>query len=337
MQNSSKNENFDFEQARRAISINESFGDITLSIYLNDVFVETKKNTWHTEWHKHSFSELIVLFSGEEYIEFENETDILLKPHDICIIPAKTIHKSTPVSQNQRWMSFLIDITSNQNNLRKKSLYNIFSPLKSTSESSCISIKNPTAYNIIDGILPTLESNDPLKELLLKYQILHFIVQCIRLIYMQSDAKKNLLNTKIPVFCKDSEEIQFQQVESFITNNYSSCTIEDLAKYINRSVRQTERIVTQHYGTTFKDIIIYQRIFSAQKLLLQGKKINFVSDYVGYNSLDGFRKAFKKASGFTPKEFVNKYVVQKTPFSFSNNIICSTDHIPRKKRTERSP
>jgi len=315
MFNSANNNSYDFEKVRRAFSIHETIGDTTLTMYPNNIFIESQNNVWVGEWHKHSFSELIVLFSGEEYIEFENGTHVILKPHDICIIPAKVAHKCSPYSQNQSWFSFLINLFSD--NPTQNSLLNIFSHIISPANSSYVLIQNDSAYNTIENILSILKSDHPLRELLFKYQVLHFVMQCFNTAYIQSTTKKNRLDCKLSSFYKDSDIILLQQIEYFIISNYATCTIESLAKYINRSIRQTERIITQHFGLSFKEVLTNQRIFSAQRLLLEGKKINFVSDYVGYKTLDGFRKAFKKETGITPKGFVKKYVIQNLPFTIS--------------------
>lgn len=86
----------------------------------------------------------------------------------------------------------------------------------------------------------------------------------------------------------------------FISQNYIyDVKIPDLARELNYSVKQTERLVKKYTGMTFKEALVEHRLIVAEYL-----KKNFdFSDYeislkVGYSSYSGFWKAKnrKKAS-----------------------------------------
>ncbi len=95
-------------------------------------------------------------------------------------------------------------------------------------------------------------------------------------------------------------------IETFLENNYSNSrlTADNLAKHLNLSVRQMNRIVTSLYGVTFYQLLTGIRLEYAKKMLLARKTtIKEVAAMVGYDSSTGFFVAFKKKFGMTPGEF----------------------------------
>lgn len=84
----------------------------------------------------------------------------------------------------------------------------------------------------------------------------------------------------------------------FISQNYTfDVKVSDLARELNYSVKQTERLVKKYTGMTFREALVEYRLIVADYL-----KKNFdFSDYeislkVGYSSYSGFWKAKKKKS-----------------------------------------
>ena len=96
-------------------------------------------------------------------------------------------------------------------------------------------------------------------------------------------------------------------IEDFLYRNaYHSFTIRELADYLHLSERQTSRILLRQFGFTFKQIVNNNRIQTAKMMLLRGESINRTAELVGYQSINGFRKAFKAVEGVTPNEFVKR-------------------------------
>ncbi len=95
-------------------------------------------------------------------------------------------------------------------------------------------------------------------------------------------------------------------IEAYLEENYSNSklTAEMLAKHLNLSVRQMNRIVTGFYGITFYQLLTRIRLEYAKKLLLTSSMtVKEVAARVGYDSSTGFFVAFKKKFGITPGEF----------------------------------
>jgi AraC-like DNA-binding protein len=101
--------------------------------------------------------------------------------------------------------------------------------------------------------------------------------------------------------CTD-EKLQAQPItdyafliyEFFSTNYSGDVKLADLADILHLSERQTERLVIEHTGKTFKEEITSMRMEMAQKLISAGMPLTEIAQYVGYKSYAGFYKAMKK-------------------------------------------
>lgn len=85
-------------------------------------------------------------------------------------------------------------------------------------------------------------------------------------------------------------------IHEFFQNNYSrEVRLADLAAALFLSERQTERLVIEHTGRSFRDELTATRVAMAERLLAdtdmsQGE----IASYVGYKSYAGFWKAVRK-------------------------------------------
>ncbi len=335
------------EDSRHAFCIEETIANEILKIHHNDILTETQSAVWKSDWHKHSWCEIVICLSGEEQILFDNQPSIIMKSHDICIIPEKTLHSCRPISNTQKRISILLSNLPISKNIKEMPLSLIIDTINQ--KKQIIQIENDsTLYSIIQEVLTALQTEHPFNSIFFKYQILLFVLKCLGKIYYRDhlfSIHKYNFNTSL--FHHDSNSIRLQQIEMFLGKYYANCTLKDLANFLNLGTRQTSRLVIQHYGMTFKETVNHYRILTAQKLLLEGKKINQVAEYVGYKSLVGFRTTFKALVNCTPSEFLERYVVQGLPqtsnllsfhqeFISSKEPIYNTSSIPPQKKGEKN-
>lgn len=85
-------------------------------------------------------------------------------------------------------------------------------------------------------------------------------------------------------------------IYEFFQNHYGhDVHLSDLAASLHLSDRQTERLVIEHTGGTFRDELTATRVRMAERLLAEGgMSQSEVASYVGYKSYAGFWKAMKK-------------------------------------------
>lgn len=303
---------------KHPFEIIEVLGSTTLTVHHNDIVNEIVSSSWVSDWHYHSMCEIVILVSGEEQIIFDNQTDITMSSHDICIIPRQLSHSCFPLDEKQKRISLLISLSQPLNDNKKKSKYDIL--LSEIFEKtinhtkSPILLKNQThLYNDIGNLLSIVESKVPLSSMIFKHQVLLFVFKCLSHVYQKTENYKQLENFDLSLYNTDSAEIRNQQIENFIYNHHRNCTVEDLAQHLHLSVRQTNRIINKLYGMPFQDALNRHRILLAQRMLLRGEKPTVVAEQIGYKSIGGFRKAFKKVTNHTPSDFVYLYVTQKNP------------------------
>ena len=84
-------------------------------------------------------------------------------------------------------------------------------------------------------------------------------------------------------------------MHEFLERSYASeVSLSDLAKELNLSEKQTERVVKEITGNTFRQEIKKRRMEWAKQLLADGGlTLEEVSHMVGYKSYSGFWKAIK--------------------------------------------
>jgi len=93
--------------------------------------------------------------------------------------------------------------------------------------------------------------------------------------------------------------------ESFIYD-YSNITINELADRIGLSVRQTQRVLKQFYGVTFREKCMKSRLEAAYIMLKNGKSVSQVATDVGYADTPAFIRAFKNMYKKTPAQVIKE-------------------------------
>jgi two-component system, response regulator YesN len=99
-----------------------------------------------------------------------------------------------------------------------------------------------------------------------------------------------------------------QKIVSYINEEYinSNLGLALIASKFNISEGYVSTIFKGNMGVNFADYVETVRIDSACNLLENSNDtINTISEKVGYNSVQSFRRAFKKVKGISPKELRN--------------------------------
>ena len=108
---------------------------------------------------------------------------------------------------------------------------------------------------------------------------------------------------------KDHEDETIIHAQQFIEANFSEkLNVDDLAKQFNVTRRTFERRFKKATRNTVAEYIQRVKIEAAKRLLEGGRKT--VSDImydVGYTDIQTFRDIFKRITGMTPVDYMNKY------------------------------
>jgi AraC-like DNA-binding protein len=100
--------------------------------------------------------------------------------------------------------------------------------------------------------------------------------------------------------------VQVRQSKSFMENYLSEkIELEKIASTAFMSRFHYIRIFKRVYGLSPRQYLRDLRLNKGKELLKQGLNISQVCFDVGYDSLPTFCNAFKKATGYSPKEYQN--------------------------------
>ncbi len=99
-------------------------------------------------------------------------------------------------------------------------------------------------------------------------------------------------------------------IEAHLTDDLS---LEVIAEYAGVSDYHFRKIFFYLSGFTLSEYIKGRKLAEANKDLLNGEKVTEVAFKYGYQSIDGFTRAFKKWSGFLPSDATKKGLSKSFP------------------------
>lgn len=99
-------------------------------------------------------------------------------------------------------------------------------------------------------------------------------------------------------------------IEEHLTDDLS---LEVISRYAGVSDYHFRKIFFYLSGLTLSEYIKNRKLSEASMDLLHGEKVTDVALKYGYQSLDGFTRAFKKWSGFLPSDVIKKGISKSFP------------------------
>lgn len=108
-------------------------------------------------------------------------------------------------------------------------------------------------------------------------------------------------------------------IEDHLTDD--DLSLEMISEYAGVSDYHFRKIFFYISGLTLSEYIKNRKLSEANKDLLHGEKVTDVAFKYGYESMDGFTRAFKKWSDFLPSDVIKKGISKSFPkLSFVINI-----------------
>lgn len=289
----------------------ERLGNLSLTICYNDIAAEIAQREWNTDWHFHARCEIIALLSGNEQILADRKYH--LPPGSICIIPQQLQHKTSPLDSEQKKISLLVAISLKSAHAHytafEERFFHLFNQLTNCNASPLFLTNQPDIMQNAQRAIEAKLAGNLISEYVFRYHITLFVLQACYAVWQEQNnaAPGGNGQPDAPSLSPDTTGIRNRMIEDFLYRNaYHSFTIRELADYLHLSERQTSRILLRQFGFTFKQIVNNNRIQTAKMMLLRGESINRTAELVGYQSINGFRKAFKAVEGVTPNEFVKR-------------------------------
>lgn len=107
---------------------------------------------------------------------------------------------------------------------------------------------------------------------------------------------------------------ELNQVIDYIENHLTDeLPLESISEYAGVSDFHFRKIFFYLSGLTLSEYIKNRRLSEANKDLLNGEKVTDVAFKYGYQSVDGFTRAFKKWSGFLPSDVIKTGITKSFP------------------------
>ena len=103
------------------------------------------------------------------------------------------------------------------------------------------------------------------------------------------------------------ERMNADAVYRYITNHYTTVTLEETAAYFHYNVSYLSRFIQSHFQRSFMEIVTGLRIDCAREYLKNtDKNIKEIALLVGYGSADHLSRTFHKCTGMSPAEYRKK-------------------------------
>ncbi len=219
---------------------------------------------------------------------------------DVFIVPPKLYHNfHANGSGKVKNYTFRLEFSIETKTRESIELYNGI--LKNLSLSKISYYYLPWAIAIMFKIKTEIESGSFASIESAESEFKKFIIGLLRVVLNKSgsDGEK---------FGKSNNfvAIRNEKIDVFFNSSYSfsDVTISSLAKELNLSVRQVNRILKEEFNTSFHKKLTEVRLMHAKKILLKtDRTVEYIAMRIGFSSVSGFFIAFKKEFGMTPAKY----------------------------------
>lgn len=266
--------------------------------------------------HKHTFAEMMLVFSGEITHEIGDKR-ITLSAGDILLLNKHVTHSIELSNTADVGMNIIIsdkfaDLLSPR---LDGTLFSTFfkENAKRDGAESFMCFQTGTSFeisNVTENLISEFLAETPDEFIIRETLSLLF--------YLLSKNREELL--KIESGVKDKESFRRMEITSYIKSCYPSATLGELAKKLYVSVPYLSKLVTEYFGKSFKELLLEERITRATELFEKSDiPIGTVIRNIGYENESYFHREYKKRIEKTPlsvrKEAKNAKNIKKTHFS----------------------
>ncbi len=161
-----------------------------------------------------------------------------------------------------------------------------------------------TLLRLTEQILLEQEAKLPGSAEKLPHLLAEFLIECIRSILLGTAEQKVLPNPEEVFFAHGvQEENALLVADEIFLYEYREITLQELARRLGFSVRQTQRLLYRIYGKSFTQKKLEARMSAAVTLLRNSRySITDISERLGYSSVEHFSHAFANYYGYVPSK-----------------------------------
>lgn len=143
------------------------------------------------------------------------------------------------------------------------------------------------------------------EEKMAKESALHGILENILICFLRNMQNEHVATGQMnQTYAQGLEEQRQLLIEKSFLEDYKTLTLQQLAKRLGLSERQTIRIIRESYQKTFQEKRTEARMSAAKNKLLQAENsIDIIAEEAGFATAEYFSAVFKKTIGVSPREF----------------------------------
>lgn len=131
------------------------------------------------------------------------------------------------------------------------------------------------------------------------------LLNLLVLFAIRNNMAKDMIEPKI--IHTSSVDTKLIIIDNYFLYEYKTLSLEGLSERLSLSPRQTERYLKEHYNKTFIQKKTESKMSTAALLLSNRKNsITYISEELGYSSIEHFSTAFKRYYGCSPSEYRKK-------------------------------
>lgn len=259
------------------------------------------------QWHYTSYFQIYHVHDGDCPIYFHSNEKLILKKGDILIL-APYVDHATPCYTDDSYLEYFL--------LRSSNFDKVFWQQLNSS-----TIMSHFFRNALKN-----EDNSKVSYLLFHTESDEDILELIRQINLEITKEERyssqLINGLMSVmFClllrryEDSVilptidnvkwKAEFTRIFSYIQNNYTTTSLEDVAQQCSYSTKQVGRIIKQYFNMSYTELITFLKMDKAVAMLKESAmSMEDIAISLGYSDLSSFYRAFKKYYRETPVNYL---------------------------------
>ncbi len=272
------------------------------SLYF-DKDVSVRKSTRYVgfESHSHNFIEISIGLIGSISHSIDN-TPVSIGKYDVLVMGKNVDHVIKKSNERDVALNILVNETLVNKLLDRIEkgtelytfVYNLF--YKDIGEFYVQRESKDIVQSDVENFLENIYFATFFREVI-KYNIEYLIMKLLYITYKSS--KQVTLE----------ETITKEGVYAYISENYSTASLEELSQLFNIDYFQLSKEIKKLTGENFKDIVQKERLEIASKLLCYSDlSVREISSQVGYENYSYFYRIFSKKYNMTPTSYRKKFM-----------------------------
>jgi len=274
--------------------------------FTNHFLIARQTRFYEIEMHQHNFVEMFIIYSGSATTIIQGK-EVKLRKGNVCILDTAVPHAVEPLGEDDVLINFLM-----HKNFFTTTILNLLSSNDIISRFLLKVIS--TTHNHDHYII--FENNDMellfnhIENLMCEYYSPTFSINEIVNAYMVlifSELIKNYQRDETESH-KLSNQTFIGEIIQYISENYTTCSLNSVAEYFNFHPNYLSRYIKKHIGYSYKTLVQQQRLNQASFLLLNTDlPIGEIADEIGYSNHDFFYQKFKSCFNMTPNQYRQKH------------------------------